>query len=387
MSSTCLAVLPSAWRFVPAWVRTSRRRRSNFNRRSRSTSPQVMARPTGPVQLVECAPSGTNRVFAAGQWYEFGNGRWNLNAGLRPQSDSRFVFAGQQGQPLKHPFPGARFARSCAPEPRTGWSVPICASRCVKAGTEFSLPWPERLLIRQIAISPHGVLHAASSDGLLAFDGTKWQPVEVLDGGGRAWAVGDVLGVAFDSKGQLWFAVKAGVGCQRAEGWRFYEGKDGLPWNDFSGVCAGADGEVLVHHAPRRYSIDGKAWQYRQGRRWLPHDDVAQAAVDAQGTAWFATAAGIGCIERRPMTLAAKAEFYEQEIERYIKRSPFGYVAEAPLRRPGDKTSADPQDSDNDGLWTAMYGAGECFAYGATKDLKAKERAKKAFGPCAFCRR
>jgi hypothetical protein len=106
--------------------------------------------------------------------------------------------------------------------------------------------------------------------------------------------------------------------------------------------------------------------------------------VDAQGNTWFATAAGIGCIERRPMTLAAKAEFYEQEIERYIKRTPFRYVAEAPLRKPGDKTSADPQDSDNDGLWTAMYGAGECFVYGATRDVKAKERAKKAFEALRF---
>jgi hypothetical protein len=106
--------------------------------------------------------------------------------------------------------------------------------------------------------------------------------------------------------------------------------------------------------------------------------------VDAQGNAWFATAAGIGCLERRPMTLAEKAEFYEQEIERYIKRTPFGYVAEAPLRQKGDKTSADPQDSDNDGLWTAMYGAGECFAYEATRDLKAKARAKKAFEALRF---
>jgi hypothetical protein len=84
------------------------------------------------------------------------------------------------------------------------------------------------------------------------------------------------------------------------------------------------------------------------------------------------------------MTLAEKAEFYEQEIERYIKRTPYGYVAEAPLRTPGDKSTASPQDSDNDGLWTSMYGAGECFAYGATKDPTAKERAKKAFEALRF---
>ena len=31
-----------------------------------------------------------------------------------------------------------------------------------------------------------------------------------------------------------------------------------------------------------------------------------------------------------------------------------------------------------------MYGAGECFAYGATKDPKAKDRAKKAFEALRF---
>ena len=340
--------------------------------------------PTGPVQLVECAPSGTKRVFAAGQWYEFRNGRWDLNSELRQANDSRFVFAGQQGQPLGAPVPW-RDVRQILRAGTTNWVA--TPHRCVavaEGGDGAPLPWAEGLLIRQVALSPRGVLHAASSDGLLAFNGTSWQPVKVPDGKGRAWAVGDVLGVGFDSKGQLWFAVKAGVGCQTAEGWRFYEGKDGLPWNDFTGVAAGANGEVWFTTHLGVIRFDGKEWQYRQGPGWLPHDDVAQAAVDAQGKAWFATAAGIGCIERRPMTLAGKAEFYEDEIERYIKRTPFGYVAEAPLRRPGDKSSADPQDSDNDGLWTAMYGAGECFDYGATRDPKAKERAKKAFEALRF---
>jgi hypothetical protein len=84
------------------------------------------------------------------------------------------------------------------------------------------------------------------------------------------------------------------------------------------------------------------------------------------------------------MTLAAKAEYYEQEIERYIKRTAYGYVAEAVLQKAAERSSANPHDSDNDGLWTAMYGAGECFAYAATKDLKTKERAQKAFEALRF---
>jgi hypothetical protein len=340
--------------------------------------------PTGPVQLTECAPGGFVSAFAAGKWYDFRAGRWNVNAALEQQADEQFVFAGSQGQLQRAKIPW-REVRQILRSGITNWVV--SAHRCLemREGAETaSLIWPERLEIRQIALSPQGILHAASSDGILAYNGSAWLPIEIRDGLGRAWAVGDVLGVAFDSQGRMWFASKAGVGCKMSEGWRFFEGKDGLPWNDFTGICAGADGAVWFTTHLGVIRFDGKKWQYRQGGCWLPHDEVAQAALDAQGNAWFATAAGIGCIERRRMTLAEKAVFYEQEIDRYVKRTPFGYVAEAPLRRRGDKSSADPQDSDNDGLWTAMYGAGECFAYAATKDPKAKERAQKAFEALRF---
>jgi hypothetical protein len=340
--------------------------------------------PTGPVQLVECSPGGTTRAFAAGQWYEFQNGRWSLNAALRAPNDSQFVFAGPEGQPLAAAIPW-REVRQILRAGATNWIVGshLCVA-VSRSGQGVLLPWPERRLIRQMALSPRGVLHAATSQGLLTFNGTAWQPLEVRDGGGRAWAVADVLGVAFDSKGQLWFASKAGVVCQTAEGWRFYEGKDGLPWNDFTGMAAGPKGAVwfATHLGVIRY--DGQEWQYRQGPRWLAADDVAQAAVDEQGSAWFATASGISRLELRPMTLAAKADFFEEEIERYIQRTPFGYTCEAHLGIPGDKASAAPRDLDNDGLWTSMYGAGECFAFAATKDPKAKARAAKAFEALRF---
>ena len=170
----------------------------------------------------------------------------------------------------------------------------------------------------------------------------------------------------------------------RADGWKFYEGKDGVPWNDFTGIAAGLQGEVwfATHLGAIRY--DKGDWHYRQGPLWLAGDDIKQAAVDRDGVAWFATSAGVTRLEFRPMTLAAKADRYEDEIHRFIKRTPYGYVAEAALRKPADRTSADPQDSDNDGLWTAMYGAGECFAYAATADQKAKERAKGAFEALRF---
>ncbi|MSU59687.1 MAG: hypothetical protein EXS35_16230 [Pedosphaera sp.] len=337
-----------------------------------------------PVQLVECAPGGLNRAFVAGEWLEWRDDQWRVNAVLNQRQADHFVFASLAGAPVEAPMPW-REIKQLLRDGKTNWLLTAHACRSLSEGGQSSShSFPAAVTAQQMAISPRGVVHVASSGGLLTLTDKGWQPMEILDGGGRAWAVRDVLGVGFDSLGQLWFATKAGVGCQTAKGWRFYEGKDGLPWNDFTGIAAGPQGEVWFTTHLGVIRFEGGQWHYRQGRGWLPSDDVAQAAMDAAGDAWFATTAGIGRIEHKSMTLAAKAELFEQEIERYIKRTPFGYVAEAALRKPEDKSSANPHDSDNDGLWTAMYGAGECFAYAATKDLKAKERAKKAFEALRF---
>lgn len=336
--------------------------------------------PSGPMQLLDLGPDGSVRTFGGGQWYELRDAQWQAKPALSSATDSTFVFAGTDGEPVTAPIPW-REARQLL---RAGSSnIVASASQCWSVtadGRATSLGWPGAERLNQLARSPEGRLCAAASGGLYALTTAGWTRLDIEDHQGRSWGTQEVLGVAFNSQGSLWFAVKAGVGARSDQfGWRFFEGKDGLPVNDFTGLAAGPDGEVwfTTHLGVVRY--DGDGWHYRQGPRWLPHDDVAQGVVDGSGGAWFATAGGIGRIERRPMTLAAKAEFYEQEIERYIKRTPFGFVAEAALRRPGDKASADPQDSDNDGLWTSMYGAGECFAYAATRDPKAKARAKQAF--------
>jgi hypothetical protein len=118
--------------------------------------------------------------------------------------------------------------------------------------------------------------------------------------------------------------------------------------------------------------------------RWLPDNHVHGIAVAPNGNTWLATAAGVGLLESRPMSLARKARFFEEEIEKYHLRTPFGYVNSVRLSSVGDKSQWTQHDSDNDGLWTAMYGAGECFAYAATREPQAKERAKRAFEAIRF---
>ncbi len=230
----------------------------------------------------------------------------------------------------------------------------------------------------------NGNLVIATDEGLFEKSNGQPTPLNIDDGLGRRWATSDVRGVAIDSIGQLWVATLAGLACETKDGWKFYTGSEGLPFNDFTTIEAGQNGVVWfgTHLGAIRFE-DGD-FAYRQGRRWLPDDDIRDIAVDENGNAWFATAGGVGLIERRMMTLAEKAEHYEKDMD-LIRRTPFGYTAEISLSVPGDKTSeVRHHDSDNDGLWTAMYGAGEAFAYGATKNLEAKEHAKAAFEALRF---
>ena len=337
----------------------------------------------GTIQLLECAGSGMASVFQGGRWYDFQNARWVIREGFAASDTGEFVFADAGGARVQVKIPW-REVRQVLRSGTTSFIVTDSKVCAVEGGKVNRWESPEAGKFNQIAADDAGHLYAATENGLFRRRNDHWERMEVPDNLGRNWAMREVRGIAFDSKGRLWFGSKAGAGCLNVDKWQFYEGKDGLPWNDFTWMAAGPRGGIWFATHLGIVRFDEEDWQYRQGPRWLPNDDVSQVVVDGIGTAWFCTGSGIGCIQQRPMTLAQKAEFYEQEIARYIRRTPFGFVAEAWLKKPADKASADPQDSDNDGLWTAMYGAGECLAYGATKQPQAKERAKQAFDALRF---
>ncbi len=236
--------------------------------------------------------------------------------------------------------------------------------------------------VRQVAVGPNGQAAVAANAGLFHRVDGAWETVYPSDGN-RNWAPRDVRAVAYDSQDKLWFASPQGVG--RFDGtWTLFAGKDGLPYNDFTEIAPGPDGAVWFGTTRGAIRFDGDRWAYREGKRWLPDNHVRGLAVTAQGHAWFATSAGVGLIERRPMTLADKARFYDDEIDNYHKRTPYGYVLSVNLVRPGDKTEVVRHDSDNDGQWTGMYGAAQCFAYAATGSPESKRRAKDAFEAMRF---
>ena len=181
----------------------------------------------------------------------------------------------------------------------------------------------------------------------------------------RSWARGEIV--------EVW--------CRS---WRLYSTEDGLPYDDITSIAPGPQGDVWIGTRIGAIRFDGVDWEYRQGRRWLPGDDVRDVAVAEDGAAWFATDGGVGRIGQQPMTLAEKAARFEAEIDRYHRRTPFEYVDSVRLARPGDTSELRQRDSDNDGLWTGMYGAGEAFAYAATGSPVARRRARQAFEALRF---
>jgi hypothetical protein len=237
--------------------------------------------------------------------------------------------------------------------------------------------------IRQVAVGLTGETAVAAAAGLFIRDVTGQWRAEYPRQGDRSWAPYDVRCVAYDGQGHLWFASPQGAGFFDEE-WQLFTGEEGLPYNDFTSMAAGPGESVWFGTRIGAIHFTGKIWEYRQGPRWLPDDEIRSAAVSLDGRAWFATSAGVGLLEKRAMSLAEKARLFEEQIDKYHRRTPYGYIHSSILSEPGDLSQVKQRDSDNDGLWTAMYGAGECFAYAATHDPFYQKRAKATFEALRF---
>ena len=160
-------------------------------------------------------------------------------------------------------------------------------------------------------------------------------------------------------------------------GWQFYTGEDGLPYNEFTQISAGLRGEVWFGTTKGLVRFRNGQWGYRQGS-----DGFQMTSSSQCRPSWPCLGRHTNrdwCHSATNDDLEEKAAHYEHEIETYIKRTPFGYISEVTLPEAGVKERIQYHDSDNDGLWTSMYGAGECFAFAATGNQDAARRAHQAF--------
>lgn len=142
-----------------------------------------------------------------------------------------------------------------------------------------------------------------------------------------------------------------------------------------------SDGAVWSGSAHGVTRIDPKAPtrdrnQYFAGKRYLPDDDVRQLAADQAAGMWIRTKTGVSHIELRSMTMAAKAALFEERIR--ARHDRHGLVSPSNLRVPGDVSTNQTRDDDNDGLWTSMYATAECFRYAVTRSPEALANAARS---------
>ena len=160
-----------------------------------------------------------------------------------------------------------------------------------------------------------------------------------------------------------------------------------LPVGGITAATRAADGATWLGTTQGLMRLDFSAPErdrrhYLAGLRYLPDDEVRQVLPDSQGGVWARTSTGVSHIELRSMTLAQKAEAFEKRIR--ARHDRYGLTASSHLAVAGDLSSNRTHDSDNDGLWTAIYAAAECFRYAVTKSPEALANARKSVEAILF---
>ncbi len=214
-------------------------------------------------------------------------------------------------------------------------------------------------------------------EGLLSMKGKRRHWAELLPDNTGVMSK-KINCLQIDALGHLW------VGSD--EGLNIYDGKNyWFNGNDFYSVPDGSFNDMYFAPDGKKYFatntgivtlIEGKISYFSYGA-WLMHPTVTTLAVAEDGTIAAVTPRGISIITSQYMTLAQKAEYVDEFTDKYFCRNE-GYHVDRILRKYGDLESGWLPNSDNDGLFTGLYCASQCFRYATTKDPKAKANAKRA---------
>jgi len=236
--------------------------------------------------------------------------------------------------------------------------------------------------ITSVARTRKGELWIVTSQGAFKSTSTGYEALDLP----RNYKYGQPLphldlsirGVFADQTGHVWLATTHGVCITDGDNWWHpLHRLDGMPYEDMLCIAVAPNGDVWGGTTEGAWRLRKGQWCYFWGKRWLPGNRVNAVDFDEQGNVWLATNGGVARIEERMMTLAQKAEHYEQiTAARHNRR---GWVTGCRLKVAGDPSGGFIHHaSDNDGLWTAIYLGAEAFRYAVTKDPKARELAKKS---------
>ena len=226
-------------------------------------------------------------------------------------------------------------------------------------------------------------IYIGREDGLFIQGKKKNKWIEIFPADNNySWKLTNVNVLQTDSKGRLWFGSNEGVGYFKNGKWKLFTGKEGLPFKYFTCIAGAPDGEIWFGTKKGAIRADGEKFYYRFSRRWMPDDYVNDILVDKDGTTWFATNKGVSRIIFQAMSLEEKGELFTQQVE--TRHNRMGFIAQNQLKVRYDPDSWEPAISDNDGMYTAMYGSAQAFRYAATGNMEAKKLAKRSFHACKW---
>lgn len=149
-----------------------------------------------------------------------------------------------------------------------------------------------------------------------------------------------------------------------------------LPWTEITTISK-IDENIWFGSSWGAFMLnDAGKYNYYASKRWIPSDKVIDIAKGPENSVLILTDKGLGQIFTKEMTLYDKAMFYDKQVRnRHIRH---GFNAGIVSMVDGDITTGSMRTSDNDGLWTTMYLAGEVFRYSVTKSEEALQNIKES---------
>ena len=226
-----------------------------------------------------------------------------------------------------------------------------------------------------IAVDAQGQLYAATNRGLWRRTHKGWTNLDE-----SLMAVGNketYFALTANRNGQdIVYASPWSVGCIAGDGNHWVlKATDGLPYGPVTVLTPTQSGFWM---GTKKGAIKKETnWQYYNGKRWLPDNQVNDILVVDSLTVWIATPQGISQIKRQSMLLEEKANLFENIIN--LRHNRRGLVNHSQLKVPGELSSSYLDKEDNDGLWTACYLVAECFRYASTGEASAKNNAVRTF--------
>lgn len=213
-----------------------------------------------------------------------------------------------------------------------------------------------------------GLFYALMKEGLLSIRDEDGAINRLLSGKGfTAFAIKGNEVVLGSNNGYKRFDIGSGkVGAQTSQ----------VPWPEITAVQWIHDRLWFGSNKGAFMLKEDGSYNYYFGERWLTGDRVIDMAEGKDGSVLVLTDAGLSQLVFASHTLEEKAAFFEDQVrKRHIR---LGFNSSLSLKERGNVDSGQLKDSDNDGLWTAMYLASQAFRYAVNGDTEALQNCQES---------